>query len=186
MSRIALLWALIACAMCIATSALAAPMTYQVDVTVTYDELGLIGVGNTHPLLLTIESTTPDTDPTSGEFSALGGGSFDPQLIGTGAEPIDDIVASAISGTWSTSGVQHPVLLNPIPWTIELIGIGLTPDQALPDFDLLTGGTLWSGVDTTPFITGDITGLTLVPEPSTGLLVALGVATLAARRRRAG
>lgn len=170
----------------IAASAEAAPVSYLIDVEITSSSILPSTVGDIVPLSLVLESTTPDENPATGSFSASATGSITFTYILTLESTASSVDASTGDGTWSAAGLLTAPFVGDMDWVLTLSGQGLTADQILPDFDVVTGGTLTASTAGSTQVTGDVIGVTLVPEPGTATLVAIGFALLGRRRRPGG
>lgn len=168
----------------LATVSHAALVEYRVDLVVTADSFGLVGVGNAHSVNLVIESNSPDTDAASGVFATTNPGALDTNLAVTGIGSMDSIAADSSSGTWTAAGFVTPPLVGTLPWELELIGLGLSPDQPLPDFTSLISGGFNGGDGVGTVFNADVVSIALIPEPTTALLLGVGLAWLAGTRRR--
>ena len=130
---------------------------------------------------LTIDDAYPDGDPTSGMYLASNHGDVVVTSGSTLSTTASLIAADSSAGTWTLDfTVFEPTLSVFADTQIIFTGLGLTPDQIVPDFDSITSGVWTTSISGLPDVVGTIA---IVPEPGTGLLVALGLAGLGARRR---
>jgi hypothetical protein len=164
-----------------ATAASAAAVTYLITTNVTFDSNGFIGIGNALLLELELESTTPDENPAIGAFlSTLPGTLFtDFGLVPSVA--LSEISAPGVAGDWTAWGTGSAPLVGSLQWTLDLLGLGLTPDQTLPDFDTLTGGELLVGSSMGLLLSADVVSVLAIPEPGTAALLGLGLLGLGLR-----
>jgi len=164
-----------------ATAASAAPVTYVITTNITFDPNGFIGIGNALLLELELESTTADENPTIGAYlSTLAGTMYtDYGLVPSVA--VSEISAPGGAGDWTASGTGSAPLIGSLQWTLDLLGLGLTPDQILPDFDSLTGGELLVSSSTGPLLGADVVSVLAIPEPGTAALLGLGLLGLGLR-----
>ncbi len=165
-------------------AASAAIVEYALDVTVT--EAGGIAaaafpIGTMDTMLLSLDDSVTDEDPTPGSYlgTNVGGGSISSIVT------VDVVTVQGASSAWSAQGDFSAFGIVNGTYDLMLIGLGLSPDQPLPDFTSLTSGTLSAvasgGVG--DYAVFDITALRQIPEPSTALLVGLGLAGHAVARR---
>lgn len=172
-----------------ASSAQATPVQVIINAHVTAIPTalqGLVPLGSSITATLTLQSTTPDEDPAAGAFLATNlGGTIATVLVVPVMGTVDSVTTT---GSTSWSSMATIVALNqPLPTTTVLTGMGMTPDQILPDFASLTGGTVsvdLTNLNQTSGAVADVDSIQIVPEPMELLL--LGMAGLAMAFRRHG
>ncbi len=172
----------------VAAPGLAAPVELLI-------EGDLFAAGDPAPLpvsvSLVVESTQPDENPASNVYLATDHGAFTlDTVLAPSAPPINligtpsQITADAVAGAWGFD-ITIDLGLATVDADLEFLGLGLTPDQILPDFTSIQSGVLTAdtGALGLGVLSGDVS-LTIVPEPSTALLVGLGLTAFGLRRRR--
>ncbi len=135
--------------------------------------------GTTGTVTISVDDTTPDTDPAAGSFSGVNAGTGDLDLVIT----FTIAAVEAGAGSWTASGTFSAAIVGGT-YTLQLNGTGLTPDQPVPDFTTFSDGTLAAvGTDPGTTVDFDVLSLALVPEPAAAWLLAVGALALHRRRR---
>jgi len=165
-----------------ASASSATPTTYRLDVEITRDSWQPANVGTIVPLFMTFDSATPDENPLADEFSATDTGSLEFTYAGEFQSTFSTVDASVGAGAWSATSTASDPVAGDVDLIIDIIGLGLTGDQILPDFTLVSGG-LFLADHFLVQLEGDIIGLSQIPEPGSALLVATGLGALGLRRR---
>lgn len=176
-------------------AAQATPVQITVAATITVDGTGVAPPGTPIDLNLFVDDLTPDEDPAAGLFLATNPGAADAFLIVDVLGPILSVTADATGGDWSATGELVALGAITLPFQVVLNGVGLTPDQILPDFSGAFSGEII--VDVTPLaglinplpgpeVRATINSITIgpVPEPSLAVLLGLGVGLAATLRKR--
>ncbi len=177
----------------VASTALATPMNVVLNGSITADTTGAIPLGTPFSVAMVLDTDTPNESLVPGTYLATTGlGTASIALLGSSL--IADIAAiENAASVWTlTASVDLAQLgaSGALDVAGPLSGTGLTPNQILPDFATITSGDIvvdLSGIlgpDQFAIATITSTDITAVPEPTTALILGLGVAGLGVTGRR--
>jgi hypothetical protein len=185
---------LVAALLLFGAAAQATPVQITLAATITVDGTGAAPPGTLIDLNLFVDDLTPDEDPAAGLFLATNPGVADAFLLVDVLGPILSVTADSTGGDWKASGELVALGLITLPFQVVMNGVGLTPDQILPDFSGAFSGEII--VDVTPLaglinplpgpeVRATINTITIapVPEPSLVALLGLGLGLAATVRR---
>jgi hypothetical protein len=163
-----------------ATAAQATPTPVQVTTTVTFNDMGYPAVGSQLVLDFLFDSDKLDEDPAAGSYLATDHGSLDTGLVIPGSvhelRALNSLEISAGDSIdlWALSGTADVITQGTLPFNLAIIGLGLTPDQILPDFTSLSGGALnvdlaAGGAGFGTRLTAAVVAVDIIREPSTAV-----------------
>jgi hypothetical protein len=192
MHKLTLMGLALFAAMLIGGAAQAAPVTITINATITHDDTGFAPVGDPLNIDIFLDDATPNEDVAPNYLATGNPGTLSSFLIVAVTGTIFDVTGTGDTSWDATGEIDLTSLLAGIylPISIEIDGVGMTPGQITPDFvGAVTGQIV---VDLTPLAGLGISGtteaainsVTIVPEPSTALLLGLGLMGLGATRRR--
>ncbi len=167
----------------------------------TLPPFGSIWPGDFILLKITVDALAPDEDGTAGSYRATAPGTFEffltdedsnePNYLNyLGGGDVLAISADAVTGDWVGDLSETTVPWPLFPVTVSLNGLGMTPDQILPDFANFVSGTEFFDANHVPIygFTIDVDVLevdifpeaTSVPALSNGALFSLSAILLGA------
>jgi hypothetical protein len=176
----------------------AQPVRIELTGEVTASDIFTLVPGDPVTVSLYVDAQTSDENPTLGEFAATAPGTFSYQFktFQSATGDILEITADAVSGDWN-SELFDSQAGGLIEIAIAVDGVGLAPDQILPNHASLTSSTGFFEIVSGPlaFATIEVEFQTVeivpivIPVPALGgigFTLLVGGLAAAARRRLQG
>jgi hypothetical protein len=161
---------------------------------VTASDFFTLVPGDAVTVSLYVDAQTSDENPTLGEFAATAPGTFSYQFktFASATGDILEITADAVSGDWNSELFQSQA--GPMEIAIAVDGVGLAPDQILPNHASLTSSTGFFEFVGGPYLFATVevefqTVEIVIPVPALGgigFTLLVGGLAAAARRRLQG
>lgn len=154
---------------------------------------GTLNIGDALAFTVIIDDTNPDADPAAGAYLATDNSLVDTFLI----VPVTGSASISTSGdsSWNSVGILDLTSVVAglyLDYTVSVSGLGMTPDQIMPDFTTFSSGEIL--VDMSPLGAGlqvaatlnsiDITAIPAVPVPAAAWLFGSALIGLAGIKRR--
>jgi hypothetical protein len=119
----------------------AQPVRIELTGEVTASDFFTLVPGDPVTVSLFVDAQASDENPTLGEFAATAPGTFSYQFktFPSATGDILEITADAVSGDWNSELFQSQA--GPMEIAIAVDGVGLAPDQILPNHASLTSST---------------------------------------------